>query len=72
MQQWHGSLNFNDTLIALACRERDILQIASFDKDFDQIKWLQNNRHHDGSPKLAELTKSEMSGSLTKYTHKLA
>ena len=35
-----GALNFNDALIALACRERGIEAIASFDPDFDQIPWL--------------------------------
>ncbi len=35
-----GSLNFNDALIALACRERNIPAIASFDADFDQVAWL--------------------------------
>jgi predicted nucleic acid-binding protein len=35
-----GELNFNDALIALACQERDILFIASFDADFDRIAWL--------------------------------
>lgn len=35
-----GALNFNDALIALACRERDIPAIASFDADFDQVAWL--------------------------------
>ncbi|MBI3913904.1 MAG: PIN domain-containing protein [Chloroflexi bacterium] len=35
-----GALNFNDALIALACREREIPAIASFDTDFDQIAWL--------------------------------
>ena len=35
-----GELNFNDALIALACRERSIPAIASFDPDFDQITWL--------------------------------
>jgi len=35
-----GELNFNDALIALACRERGILSLASFDSDFDQISWL--------------------------------
>jgi predicted nucleic acid-binding protein len=32
-----GELNFNDGLIALACRERDIKAPASFDRDFDRI-----------------------------------
>ena len=35
-----GALNFNDALIALACRERGIPAIASFDTDFDQVTWL--------------------------------
>ena len=35
-----GELNFNDALIALACRERNIPAIASFDPDFDQVDWL--------------------------------
>lgn len=35
-----GALNFNDALIALACREREIPAIASFDPDFDQTPWL--------------------------------
>ena len=35
-----GELNFNDALIALACRERGISTIASFDPDFDQVSWL--------------------------------
>jgi len=33
-------LNFNDALIALSCREREIPAIASFDADFDQVTWL--------------------------------
>ncbi len=44
MKQSNGALNFNDALIALACRERTIPAIASFDTDFDAIPWL--NRHH--------------------------
>ncbi len=36
-----GELNFNDALIALSCRHRGILLIASFDRDFDQLTWLQ-------------------------------
>ena len=35
-----GELNFNDALIALACRERSVPFIASFDGDFDRIEWL--------------------------------
>jgi predicted nucleic acid-binding protein len=35
-----GELNFNDALIALACRERGISALASFDPDFDQVSWL--------------------------------
>ncbi len=40
-----GELNFNDALIALACREREIPFIASFDRDFDQICWVQRLAH---------------------------
>ena len=35
-----GELNFNDALIALACRERGVPAIASFDADFDHVAWL--------------------------------
>ncbi len=35
-----GELNFNDALIALACRERGISFLASFDPDFDRLAWL--------------------------------
>lgn len=35
-----GELNFNDALISLACRERQIEAIVSFDPDFDQVAWL--------------------------------
>ncbi len=40
IRQSGGELNFNDALIALACREREIEAIASFDADFDRIPWL--------------------------------
>ncbi|HHH42406.1 MAG TPA: PIN domain-containing protein [Chloroflexi bacterium] len=40
-----GALNFHDALIALACRERGILAIASFDADFDQVPWLRRLSH---------------------------
>lgn len=40
MRQTSGRLNFNDALIALACKELDISHILSFDSDFDQISWL--------------------------------
>jgi predicted nucleic acid-binding protein len=36
-----GNLNFNDALIALSCHHRDIPFIASFDRDFDNVPWLQ-------------------------------
>jgi len=35
-----GKLNFNDALIATACRERSIADLASFDADFDRVTWL--------------------------------
>lgn len=40
MRASSGELNFNDALIALACREREIPAIASFDADFDRVDWL--------------------------------
>ncbi len=40
MKSSSGELNFNDALIALSCREREISAIASFDTDFDEIGWL--------------------------------
>ena len=40
MRSSNGALNFNDALIALACRERNISAIVSFDTDFDMIPWL--------------------------------
>ena len=36
----HGELNFNDSLIAISCRNRSISFLASFDKDFDTIDWF--------------------------------
>ena len=36
-----GELNFNDALIALSCHHRDVPFIASFDRDFDHVSWLQ-------------------------------
>ena len=30
-----------DTSIPLSCRHREIPLIASFDRDFDSLKWLQ-------------------------------
>jgi hypothetical protein len=35
-----GELHFQDGLIALACRERQIRLLASFDRDFDRLSWL--------------------------------
>jgi predicted nucleic acid-binding protein len=46
----NGALNFNDALIALACREREIPTIASFDADFDQITWLRLAHPEDLTP----------------------
>jgi predicted nucleic acid-binding protein len=37
----HGELNFNDALIAPSCHHRSIPFIASFDRDFDDVSWLQ-------------------------------
>ena len=40
IEQSNGELNFNDALIALSCQQRNIEYLASFDADFDQVKWL--------------------------------
>ncbi|MBU6360664.1 MAG: type II toxin-antitoxin system VapC family toxin [Chloroflexi bacterium] len=40
MLQTSGRLNFNDALIAIACKAYEIEHILSFDSDFDQITWL--------------------------------
>lgn len=40
MRQSGEQLNFNDALIALACQQQGIEQIASFDRDFDLVPWL--------------------------------
>lgn len=40
VEQTAGELNFNDALIALACQQRGIKFIASFDGDFDRLSWL--------------------------------
>ena len=40
MHQSAGGLNFHDGLIALACRERQIPLLASFDRDFDPLAWV--------------------------------
>lgn len=40
MRDSKGELNFHDALIALICRKYQILFIASYDRDFDQIPWL--------------------------------
>jgi len=46
-----GALNFHDALISLACRERGIPAIVSFDADFDQVAWLRRlSRPEDVGP----------------------
>lgn len=40
VEQTAGELNFNDALIALACRRGGIKHLASFDGDFDTLGWL--------------------------------
>ncbi len=40
IEQSNGELSFNDALIALSCQQRNIEYLASFDADFDQVKWL--------------------------------
>ena len=40
MEKTQGKLNFHDALISIAGRELEIEYIVSFDKDFDEIKWI--------------------------------
>jgi len=40
VEQTDGEMNFNDALIALSCRNRNIPFLASFDADFDRVNWL--------------------------------
>lgn len=40
VRETNGEPNFNDALIAVSCRERNIKFLASFDPDFDRIEWL--------------------------------
>ncbi len=40
VEQTDGEMNFNDALIALSCRNRNIPFLASFDSDFDRVSWL--------------------------------
>lgn len=40
VRETEGELNFNDALIALSCRNRNIPFLASFDADFDRLDWL--------------------------------
>lgn len=41
VRQTQGRLNFHDALIALACQELEIKVILSFDRDFDEIPWME-------------------------------
>lgn len=41
IRQTEGRLNFHDALIALACQELEIKIILSFDRDFDEIPWIE-------------------------------
>jgi predicted nucleic acid-binding protein len=36
-----GELNFHDALIALICRQLGVRYLAGFDRDFDQVSWLE-------------------------------
>jgi len=50
MRASSGELNFNDALNSLACREREIPEIASFDSDFDRVDWLKRIAAPDDVP----------------------
>jgi predicted nucleic acid-binding protein len=48
VEQSGGELNFNDALIAISCRKREIGLLASFDPDFDHhAPWLKRIAHPD-------------------------
>lgn len=36
-----GRLNYNDALMALFCREQGVRWLVSFDRDFDEVAWLE-------------------------------
>lgn len=36
----HGTLNFHDALMALACQNLEVRFLVSFDTDFDRLPWL--------------------------------
>jgi predicted nucleic acid-binding protein len=55
MELSQGQLNFNDSLIALPCCDRNIPYLASFDRDFDQISWLQRTAHPGDVEAIASL-----------------
>jgi len=40
----------NDALIALSCHSRNIPFIASFDQDFDKVRWLRRLAEPDDLP----------------------
>ena len=48
VQDTSGELNFHDALIALGCRDLGVKWIATFDSDFDQIKWLNRLYNPEG------------------------
>jgi predicted nucleic acid-binding protein len=50
-----GELNFNDALISLACRDRQIDTIVSFDPDFDKVAWLKRVAVADQIQAVAEM-----------------
>jgi predicted nucleic acid-binding protein len=50
VEETQGKLNFHDALIALCCREGGLQFIFSFDKDFDDVKWLTRVAHESDIP----------------------
>jgi predicted nucleic acid-binding protein len=51
------ALNFNDSLVALGCREFGIECIATFDSDFDSIAWLKRLSSPDDTTSLLTLSR---------------
>ena len=41
MTTTEGKLNYHDGLISLTMQEKNLVQIATFDRDFKEIDWVQ-------------------------------
>ena len=39
--QYEGKLNFNDAFLAICMQKNQVSYLISFDKDFDQVPWIE-------------------------------